>query len=174
MKIIKYVIMLFLALPSLILSITVDILNNSRDPVLVSSNFAKTEYTIDPKYPSLRNDHMYDPMVYPAEDRPEHYTTANKPPVPARHAKPTTYILEAKSRDDFFYFSTNRGIFTIDRAKDVLGKSIWIVRQRYVYGSKDIKQYKDLATYTEDQVQKIKKIIITIYQNTETSVEPKL
>ncbi len=160
MKRIKYLLILPLLISASIFSITIDIINYSKDNVLVSSNSATTEPSFGRKY---------DPIVYPAQDAAAHHpqNDPRKPAVPARIAKPTTYIFEAKNGNDFFYFSTNHGIYYVDKTQDK-----WIVWRQSEYGSKDLQQSKQLAAYND--AQKIQKILITISQRFEPTVEPKL
>jgi hypothetical protein len=160
MNAIKWLIMLCLVIPAISSAIVIDIINYSKDNVLVSSNSATTESSFGRKYT---------PIVYPAEDIKAHHpqNDPNKPTVPAKKAAPTTYIFEAKNGNDFFYFSTNHGIYYVDKIQDR-----WIVWRQSEYGSKDLQQSKQLAAYND--AQKIQKILITISQRFEPTVEPKL
>lgn len=120
-------------------SVTVEILNNSIDPVLVSSNHIKegTEFA---------------PIVY------------SKLPKPTTYILKATSDVR-----DYFHFSTNHGIFSVTRAKNREGKIAWLVAQNFIYNNpKKIDQYSLLADFSEEQLEGVlrdKKIVITVDQS---------
>lgn len=139
MKIIKYILVCLLISPVIkaIDFVTVEIINNSIDPVLVSSNHIK-EGT------------PFVPLIY-------------------SKLAPAQYVLKAEGARNFFNFSTNRGLFSIARAKNREGKMAWLVAQNYIYNRPDKKdQYSLIADYSEEQLEGVlrdKKIVITVDQN---------
>lgn len=154
MKKMQYLLIAFLVMPvfsSCIDTMVVDIINESKSPILVSSNQAKSAAGYNPRI-------AFNPIVFD-------------------NRTPESYLLTDSqgAKDDFFYFSTNRGIFSVIRGKNKGGvKDRWIVAQSFIYASKDKDQFKELAVYPDEQLKNFKKIIITIYQNTEATVQPKL